>query len=277
MSNTPVPVDTVAVIGCGNMGGAILVGFIKRRGIAPSNVVACDENRERLDVIARELGCDTVTEAEAAAKRADIVVLAVKPKDSAKVLASVAAAVRARKSKPIIASVMGGVRVETIAGALGEGARVVRVMPNIACMVGLGLSTIYGGSTDERDRVEQLFRGVGDCIVVQREDELETATGLCASAPAFIFQVIEALADGGVKMGLARETATVMAAKMTRGAAAMMVETGLHPAQLKDMVASPAGTTIAGLHVLEQAGVRGAMISAIEAAVLRARALRDQV
>lgn len=274
-SQTPAPVETIAVIGCGNMGGAILVGFIKRQGIAASRVIACDANRERLDVIGKEIGCETVTDPKVAAKRADVVVLAVKPKDANGVLESIGLAMKERATPPIIASVVGGLRVETVEKAVGRGARVVRVMPNIACMVGLGLSTLYAPSVNDRTRVEQLFRGVGETIVVEREDDLDIATGLCASAPAFIFQTIEALADGGVKMGLSREISQAMAAKMVRGAAAMMIETGLHPAQLKDMVASPAGTTIAGIHVLEEAGIRGAFISAVEASVTKARSMRN--
>lgn len=274
-TQTPVPIETIAVVGCGNMGGAILVGFIKRQGIPAARVIACDASRERLEVIGKEIGCDTATDPRVAVKRADVVVLAVKPKDAPGVIASMAEGLSGRSAQPIVASVVGGLRVETLAAGLGKGARPVRVMPNIACMVGLGLSTLYAPDIADRERVEQLFRGVGDTVIVDREDDLDIATALCASAPAFIFQSIEALADGGVKMGLTREVSLTMAAKMVRGAAAMMVETGLHPAQLKDMVASPAGTTIAGLHVLEEAGVRGAYISAIEAAVNRARALRN--
>ncbi len=271
MERTPVSVDTIAVIGCGNMGGAMLVGFIKRQGIAPGRVIACDRHPERLEIIAGELGCETTDSPTSAAKRADIIVLAVKPKDASAVLLELKSALAQRANSPLLISVVSGLTLERLDRELEQSARLVRVMPNIACMVGVGLSAIYSENVADQVKAEQLFKGIGDTVTVETEDHLEIATGLAASAPAFLFVIIEALADGGVKMGLSRETALAMAAKMVRGSAAMVVETGMHPAQLKDMVASPAGTTIAGLHILEQAGIRGTLISALEASVQKAR------
>jgi pyrroline-5-carboxylate reductase len=203
----------------------------------------------------------------------DCVWLAVKPSQMGNVLAELAGELTA---KHLVVSVAAGVTLTTIAtalgnGPLGNGPRLVRVMPNTPCLVGQGASAFsLGPGADEADgrTIGRLLESVGRAMRVE-EKLLDAVTGLSGSGPAFVYLMIEALSDGGVRMGLPREVAQTLAAQTVRGAAEMVLSSGRHPAVLKDEVTSAGGTTIAGLQVLEAAAVRGAMMAAVEAATRR--------
>lgn len=199
----------------------------------------------------------------------DVVFIAVKPQYVGLVLKEVRPVL---KPTTVIVSIAAGVTLESLKDAAGEDARVIRVMPNTPCLVGETASAMcLGGKADESDAevVKTLIDAVGTCYRVD-EKLFSAVTGLSGSGPAYIFVMIEALSDGGVKAGLPRDIATKLAAQTVLGSAKMVLETGTHPGQLKDMVTSPAGTTIAGVHELEKAGVRNAFINAVTGAAARA-------
>ena len=198
--------------------------------------------------------------------------LAVKPQVLPDVIAGIADKVTADH---LIVSIAAGVKIDAIAKLLPAGTRVVRVMPNTPCLVGAGAAGVSGGphaTHEDVERVRSMFEAVGVAFSVP-ERLLDAVTGVSGSGPAFAYQVIEAMSDGGVLAGLPRDVATKLAAQTLLGAAKMVLETGRHPAELKDMVTSPAGTTIAGLHEMERNGVRAALIDAVQAAWLRAEEL----
>lgn len=201
--------------------------------------------------------------------------IAVKPQYVALVLQEVRPQLRPHT---VIVSIAAGITLNTLKEAAGETARLVRVMPNTPCLVGeTAAAMCLGGSASDSDAelVRTLFSSVG---TIYRVDEklLSAVTGLSGSGPAYVFVMIEALADGGVRAGLPRDIAQALAAQTVLGSAKMVLETGKHPGMLKDMVTSPAGTTIAGVHELEKAGVRAAFINAVHAATLRADELSNQ-
>ena len=267
--------NLISLIGCGNMGGSLIRGFFSKLGLSSDNVIVCDKDADKMGALVKEFGVRGTADCSKAVAGADIIIIALKPKLVPVVLQTIRALIEAEDRLPLVISVAGGVLLQELKEAIGPKARVVRVMPNLPCMVGVGMSAILGESTEDLATTDHLFKSVGMTTTVFSESDMDAATALGSSAPAFVFQFVEALADGGVKLGLSRDQSLTMAIQMVMGSAAMLKETGLHPAQLKDMVASPAGTTISGLHVLESASFRGAVISAIEAAGLKAAERRD--
>ncbi|MEX0716428.1 MAG: pyrroline-5-carboxylate reductase, partial [Planctomycetaceae bacterium] len=206
------------------------------------------------------------------AVEADVIVLAVKPQHMAEALSQLAGHLHETQ---LVVSIAAGVPIATIAQSLGENVRIVRVMPNTPALVGAGASAFaLGGAAtaDDAELAERLFATVGIAVRVP-EDLLDAVTGLSGSGPAYVYQAIEALSDGGVRVGLPRDVATKLAAQTVLGAARMVLDTGEHPAALKDAVTSPGGTTIAGLHALEQGGLRKCLIDAVVAATARSREL----
>jgi pyrroline-5-carboxylate reductase len=198
-------------------------------------------------------------------------VLAVKPQ----VLDGVLKEVGAELAKALVVSIVAGVPISRITDACGRGGRVIRAMPNTPALVQQGMTAlVIGDGVQEKDvaSVRSIFESVGRVVPVE-ERLMDAVTGLSGSGPAYVFLIIEALADGGVKMGVPRAIAEVLAAQTVLGAAQMVLETGQHPARLKDQVASPGGTTIAGLHRLEQGGLRATLIDAVEAATKRSQEL----
>jgi pyrroline-5-carboxylate reductase len=201
-----------------------------------------------------------------------VVILAVKPQIMPTILEEIAPVVNREK---LVISIAAGITLQTLQRALGDSRRVVRVMPNTPALVLAGAAGISPGkaaTAQDVALVEQIFNAVGRAIVVS-DEMMDVVTGLSGSGPAFIFALIEGLADGGVLMGLSRQTAILLAAQTVLGAAKMVLETGKHPGELKDMVTSPAGTTIAGMHVLESGGLRGLMMEAVRRATERSEAL----
>ena len=265
----------LAVIGCGNLGSALVRGFVAHLAGKECEIVACDTDAEKLAALKRELQVTIAPTPTEAVENADVIVIAVKPGLVSSVVSSLRSSWDRSSEAPLIVSVAGGVPLAVIRQAAGTKPRLARVIPNLACTVGFGVSSVYAENSQDTEVVQKLFRTVGTTMVLRSEFEIDVATALGASAPAFIFLIIEALADGGVRLGLTRENALEMAAQMVLGSAKLVQECRYHPAQLKDMVASPGGTTIAGLHVLESAGVRGAIISAVKASADRAFEIRD--
>ena len=262
----------ITIIGGGNMGEALLAGFLADGVTTPAGLWVTDVASDRLAALRQRYGVRTGNDNAAAAAWADVIVLAVKPQAMDAVLDGLKDRLSER---PLIVSVAAGIPLSRITARLGSARKLVRVMPNTPCLVRAGASAIAispAVSVEERALAIRLFEAVGTVVVVE-ERLMDAVTGLSGSGPAYVFQIIEALADGGVKVGLPRDTALTLAAQTVLGAAKQVLETGEHPARLKDKVASPGGTTIAGLHALEAGGVRAAVIAAIEAATKRSEEL----
>jgi pyrroline-5-carboxylate reductase len=260
----------LAIIGTGMMGGALARGFIAK-GVVAHPVLVFDSNPEAARKLAADLGSAVqVMNSAAETDAADIVLLAVKPAQVLPLLPLLEL-----KKGQIVLSIAAGLTLSKIESALAPGTPVIRAMPNTPALVGCGATALSGGTfTNDThlDHVKKLFQAVGEVVVVE-ERLMDAVTGLSGSGPAFVYLIIEALTDGGVKQGLPRATARLLAAQTVHGAAEMVVQTGEHPAQLKDNVTTPGGTTIAGLASLERAGVRSALIEAVEAAAERSREL----
>jgi pyrroline-5-carboxylate reductase len=264
----------MAIIGAGQMAEALLSGLLASHVVDPTQVFATDINAERRDLIKRRFGVRVGSENREAVSWADAVVLAVKPQTFEAVLDGLSPAANGK----LIVSVAAGVSISWIAGRLPAHTRIVRAMPNAPALVREGISALaFGESVTEKDRefARTLFEAIGRVVVVE-EPAMAAVTGLSGSGPAYVFMAIEALADGGVKMGLARPVAELLAAQTVLGAARMLLETKEHPGRLKDRVASPGGTTIAGLHRLEQGGLRASLMDAVEAATKRAEELGNE-
>jgi pyrroline-5-carboxylate reductase len=264
----------IAFLGSGNMAEALVKGLLAA-GVAARDELVCAEPRaERREELRARHGVAVLASNLDAVRQADIVVLSVKPLVMDALLDEVAPAVDPRK---LVVSIAAGVPIAAIARKLGAGARIIRTMPNTPALVGAGATALSRGPHATEADVGQavaLFEAVGTAVVVE-EHLLDAVTGLSGSGPAFVFLAIEALADGGVKVGLPRHVAMALAAQTVVGAGKLVLETGDHPGKLKDQVTSPGGTTIAGVHALEAAGFRAALISAVEAAARRSRELGE--
>ncbi len=263
----------LALIGAGNMGEALVRGLIGANLIQATNVTCTAPRAERRAELEKTYGVSATADNLAALKDADIVLLGVKPQILHKVLEQIAPAVA--QSKPLILSVAAGFTIDSIEQRLGEGARIVRAMPNTPALVGMGATAISMGihtSNEDLAQAQAIFQAVGYVTVVD-ESLLDAVTGLSGSGPAYVFMIIEALADAGVKVGLPRRQAQALAAQTVLGSAKLLLETGLHPGVLKDQVTSPGGTAIAGLHTLEQGGLRTTLINAVQAATERSKEL----
>ena len=259
-------------IGAGKMATALIKGIVKAGLAAANEIIASDALEEALRHIHDETGVKISNRNSRVVEQSDVVVLAVKPQVMAEVLAEIKPVVSANH---LVISIAAGVTLGQLTAGLGKDRRVVRVMPNTPCLVGASASgyCLGGAASDEDARfAHQLLSAVGQAFRLP-ESALDAVTGLSGSGPAYVAVVIEALSDGGVRMGLPRDVATALAAQTVFGSAKMILEEKLHPATLKDMVASPGGTTIAGLHALERRGLRAALIDAVEAATVRSMEL----
>lgn len=262
----------VGFLGAGQMATALAVGWAKAGLLDVRNSLAADPYPDARAKFRAATGVTAGESNRAVVGACDVVVLAVKPQVLPDVLAEVKPAIRPAH---LFVSIAAGVTLKTLSDALGGSTRLVRVMPNTPCLVGASASGFSAGASatsDDAALVERLFGAVG---VAHRVPEhlLDAVTGLSGSGPAFVYLFIESLADGGVKCGLPRAVAQALAAQTVLGAAKMVLETGQHPGALKDAVASPGGTTIAGLHALEKGAFRAAAMDAVEAASKRAQEL----
>jgi pyrroline-5-carboxylate reductase len=259
-------------IGAGRMATALAGGIVEAGLAEAPTLMASDPSHAVRESFAAAapgavLGDDNLEVVRAC----DTVILAVKPQ----VMPAVLKDLGAHGETPLMVSVAAGVPLAKLESGLGQKARVVRVMPNTACLIGRGASAYSGGrlaTADDLQVVGQLFRSVGIAFEVP-EHLLDAVTGLSGSGPAFVYTMIEAMSDGGVLAGLPREVAHRLAAQTVAGAAGMVLETGRHPAELREAVTSPGGTTIAGLEALQRGGMRAAVIAAVKAAAERAREL----
>ena len=262
----------VGFLGAGNIGEAIIRGLLQGGSVAPEALRASDARAERLADIVTRYGVRPCPDNVTLATEADVIVLAVKPQILVAVLQEIAPAVGHDK---LVISVAACVPTATLRAHLPRAPRLIRVMPNTPALVLAGVTAIARASgleAGDLEAAQALFEAVGRVVVLD-EDAMDAVTGLSGSGPAYVAIVIESLADGGVKMGLDRTTAMTLAAQTVLGSAKLIIETGTHPGQLKDMVASPGGTTIAGIAALEEGGVRRTFISAVERATLRSREL----
>jgi pyrroline-5-carboxylate reductase len=259
-------------LGSGNMAAALVGGLVHGNVLPPARILASDVKGERLEQLGKEFGIRTTMDNHQLLRESDVVVLAVKPQVIDRVLTEVGADVRADQ---LIVSVAAGVPIDALESRLPKGSRVVRAMPNTPATVQAGATAVSGGTHASPDDVRvarELFEAVGRVVVLD-ESLLDAVTGLSGSGPAYIMLIIEALADGGVKVGLHRDTALLLAAQTVFGSAKLLLETGEHPGRLKDMVTSPGGTAIAGLHTLESGALRKTLIDAVEVASKRAAEL----
>jgi pyrroline-5-carboxylate reductase len=262
----------VGFIGGGNMGEALIKGLLAANLVPPEAIYASDVRIERLRALDQQYGVQLLQENAELVREVDIVILAVKPQILPSVVRQVAAAVTKRK---LLISIAAGVSTTTIRAALGKDARLIRVMPNTPALVLEGVTAIAkaeGLEPGDLDTAGEIFSAVGRVVTLD-EDLMDAVTGLSGSGPAYVAVVVESLADGGVKMGLDRITAMTLATQTVVGAARLMLETGMHPGALKDMVSSPGGTTIAGIAAMEEGGIRDTLIKTVERATQRSREL----
>jgi len=252
-------------IGSGQMATALVRGMLNAGAVQPENLAASDSYESARSGFQKNTGVSAVESNAEVVRRSDVLVLAVKPQAMAGVLAELRPLVG---SGHLVISIAAGITLATLRAGLGSGCRLVRVMPNTPALIGAGASAycLDEAATEADERlVRTCLDSVGMAVRVP-ETMLDAVTGLSGSGPAFVYMMVEALSDGGVRMGLPRATATALAAQTLIGAARMVLETGVHPGQLKDQVTSPGGTTIAGLHALERGGLRAALMDAVEAA-----------
>lgn len=258
----------IGLIGAGQMATALALGFIKSGLTTADRLLASDVDEPARQRFAQATTASTTADSAVVADQSDIIFLAVKPQQ----MAAVAASLRGKLGQgQLLVSIAAGIRLATLAKSFGQDLRIVRVMPNTPCLVGQGACaySLGGHATPEDgELVGRLLASLGAAWQVD-EKLLDAVTGLAGSGPAFVYVMIEALSDAGVRMGLPRAMATAMAARTVRGSAEMVLATGEHPAVLKDRVASPGGTTIAGLQAIEVGGVRAALMAAVEAATRR--------
>jgi pyrroline-5-carboxylate reductase len=262
----------VGLVGGGNMAEALIRGLLGTNLVPADLLAATDVRAERTAQLTRQFAITAHGDNVRLVREADVVILAVKPQIMATVLAEVAPAVTARH---LLVSIAAGVSTASIRAALGKDARIIRVMPNTPALVLQGATAIARGpglAAEDLGVAEEIFGAVGRVVVLD-ESLMDAVTGLSGSGPGYVALVVEALADGGVKMGLDRATAMTLATQTVLGAAQLLAETGMHPGALKDMVSSPGGTTIAGVSALEEGGLRPTLIRAVERATLRSREL----
>jgi pyrroline-5-carboxylate reductase len=268
---------TIGFLGAGNMAAALIRGLLQGGTARPVDILASDVSDERLRELATRHGIQPIASNSELVRRSSILVLAVKPQVVDKVLASVGGEIA---KKTLVVSIAAGVPISALEARLPPGTRVVRSMPNVAVNALAGATAIAAGThagTKEMQSAKILFDAVGKTVTLD-ESLLDAVTGLSGSGPAYVMVFIEALADGGVKVGLDRGTALLLAAQTVFGSSKLLLETpGEHPARLKDMVTSPGGTTIAGLHALESGALRKTLIDAVESATKRATELGAQM
>jgi len=263
---------SIGFLGAGKMATALAKGFVQAGLVSPEQLIASDISEAARVAFAKETGAKTVASNPDSVKFAHILILAVKPDQVAGALADIH---EHMTEKHLLISIAAGVTLARLEAGLGKEARVIRVMPNTPALVGAsatGFALGKSATAADADLAKKLFSAVGVAFQV-KESLLDAVTGLSGSGPAYVYLFIESLSDGGVAAGLPREVATRLAAQTVLGAARMVLETGQHPGALKDMVTSPGGTTIEGLHELEKGKLRGTVMSAVRAATEKSKKL----
>lgn len=262
----------IGVIGAGNMGEAMIRGLLQSGVSRSEEVLVSDVRQDRLDFLQELFDVGVRKRNPEVVDHVDIVVLAVKPQIMETVLLELADCLDMSK---LIISIAAGIPLSTIEFHLKKDLRLIRAMPNIAALVLESATAICPGrhaSDDDLKLAKTIFDSIGKTVIIE-EGLMDAITGLSGSGPAYLFLIIDAMADAGVKVGLSRDNALTLSAQTVLGAAKLLIETGEHPGRLKDKVTSPGGTAIAGLHTLEEGGLRTTLINAVEVATLRSREL----
>jgi pyrroline-5-carboxylate reductase len=262
----------IGFLGAGKMATALATGFMRAGLVTAENLIASDPYEGARTAFAEKTGAKVVSNNGEVVSSSNVLVLAVKPDQVADVLEGIKDGIHEQQ---LIISIAAGITLSSLEEALGEKARIVRVMPNTPALVGASASAYALGKAAQLEdgaMAEKLLTATGLAIRV-KESLLDAVTGLSGSGPAYVFMIIEALSDGGVAAGLPRDVALRLAAQTVMGSAKLVLDSGMHPGQLKDMVASPGGTTIEGIHALEEGGLRNALINAVRAASEKAEEL----
>jgi pyrroline-5-carboxylate reductase len=262
----------IGIIGTGNMGEAIVGGLISSGSSEPENIMCSDVSQDRLEWVNAKYGVPTTADNNALIEASDIVIYAVKPQNMAATLKQTADSLEMSK---LVISIAAGVPLTAIESCLKKDLRLIRVMPNIAAFVREGASAVAGGKhADKTDLAvaKAIFDSVGKSVIIE-EELMDAVTGLSGSGPAYIFLIVTALSDAGVKMGLSRKDSLFLSTQTLLGAAKLLIETNEHPGRLRDRVTSPGGTAIAGIHTLEEGGLRTTLMNAVETATNRSKEL----
>ncbi len=266
----------LGIIGAGKMAGALLRGILRAKVYSKSEIILSDLDKSRLIHFKKEHGVSTTEYNRELSERSETILFAVKPLDVQPLLRDIKNQV---SSKKLYISIAAGIKTSFIEKELKKEIKLARVMPNKAAVVQQGAYGIYFNKhVEEKDKnvVESIFSPLGQTITINDEGLIDVVTGLSGSGPAYVAIFAEALSDAGVKMGLSREASSKLAFQTILGTAKLLLERGVHPAKLKDMVSSPGGTTIAGIHELEKFGFRNAVISAVEAGTNKSKQLSEE-
>ena len=262
----------VAVLGAGKMGGILLQGFLKNNLLAPEQIVATVAHEDRAVALSAQFGVEVGVDNLAACEWADVILLGVKPMQVPGLVEAIRGGLNPGK---MVVSFAASVTTSAIERAAGCELAVVRAMPNTPALIAAGVTALCAGKhcgAEAMAVAQRIFATVGRTVVVD-EKHMDAVTGLSGSGPAFLYIIIEALAEAGVNVGLPRDVATLLAAQTTLGSARMVLETGYHPALLKDAVTTPAGCTVDGILELEEGGLRVTLIKAVKRATARAKEL----
>jgi len=265
----------ICIIGTGNMGAALVSGLTGSGSSSPKKIICTDVRESTLKAIEEKYGVQTTTSNLEAVKQSDIVIYAVKPQIMAAVIKET---VEKLDMSKLIISIAAGVPMAALESCLNKELRLIRVMPNIAAAVKEAATAVAAGKNASEEDVEiamSIFNSIGKTVFIKENYLMDAITGLSGSGPAYIFLIVEAMADAGVKVGLSRQEAIFLSAQTVLGAAKMLIETKEHPGQLRDRVTSPGGTAIAGLATLEKGGLRTTLINAVEVATNRSRELGE--
>jgi pyrroline-5-carboxylate reductase len=267
----------ICILGTGNMGEALVSGLVSSGSTDPKNIICTDVREDQLGAVKEKYGVVTMTDNVEAVKASEIVIYSVKPQIIAAVLKETAPCLDMSK---LVISIAAGVPLAAIESCLNKELRLIRVMPNIAAFVKESASVLAAGGNATKDDIDlamAIFNSMGKSIFIKENNLMDAVTGLSGSGPAYIFLIVDALADAGVKVGLSRQDALFLSTQTILGSAKLLMETKEHPGKLKDMVTSPGGTAIAGIHTLEKGGLRTTLINAVEAATQRSRELGEIV
>jgi pyrroline-5-carboxylate reductase len=267
----------ICIIGTGNMGEALVSGLLGSNSSSPGKIICTDVREAKLKAIEKEYGVKTTTSNLEAVMKSDIVIYAVKPQIMAAVIKET---VEKLDMSKLVISIAAGVPMAALESCLDKELRLIRVMPNIAAAVKEAATAVAAGKNASKEDIKMamtIFDSIGKTVFIGENYLMDAITGLSGSGPAYIFLIVEALADAGVKVGLSRQEALFLSAQTVLGAAKMLMETKEHPGQLRDRVTSPGGTAIAGLATLEEGGLRTTLIRAVEVATNRSRELGEMM